>query len=312
MVAVLNVLFRVVPGTASRTHRDGHEQARDNGAHQHSAECFGAEEHAHQNRHHHRQQAGNHHFLDGSRSQHVHRLAVFGFRGAFHDAWYLAELAAHLFHDRTGCTANRFHGHGAKQVRNQPPDEQPDDHHRVAQVEADLVAVGFQLVGVVGKQHQRGQTGGADRVALGDRLGGVPHGVQWVGDFTHTAGQFGHFGNAASVVGDGAIGIQGDHNARHAQHGGGGHRHAVQTSQRVTGHDRHAHKQHGPGGGLHAHTDAGDDVGGMSRGGRLRHMLYRLVLGAGVVLGDPYHGSSQDQPHQSGCPQAQHTATVGH
>jgi hypothetical protein len=111
--------------------------------------------------------------------------AVFGLGRAFHDALDLAELAAHFDHHRAGSAAHGLHGHGAEQVGDQAANEQADDHHRVAQVEADGLAIGFQLVGVVGKQHQRGQAGGADGVALGHRLGGVAHGVQRVGDVAH-------------------------------------------------------------------------------------------------------------------------------
>jgi hypothetical protein len=44
-------------------------------------------------------------------------------------------------------------------------------------------------------------------------------------------GQFGHLGDAAGVVGDGAVGVQGHHDAGHAEHRRGGHRNAVQAGQ---------------------------------------------------------------------------------
>jgi hypothetical protein len=45
-------------------------------------------------------------------------------------------------------------------------------------------------------------------------------------------GQLGHLGDAAGVVGDGAVGVERDHDAGHAEHGGGGDRDAVQAGQR--------------------------------------------------------------------------------
>ena len=85
--------------------------------------------------------------------------------------------------------------------------EQPDDDLGVAQIKGDVLPKGIQLMGVVGKQHQRCQPGRANGVALGDCLGGVAHSVQRIGDVAHTGGQLGHFGNATGVVGDGAVGI---------------------------------------------------------------------------------------------------------
>jgi hypothetical protein len=159
--------------------------------------------------------------------------AVLGLGRAFHDALDLAELAAHFLHHRAGGTADGFHRHGAEQVGDQAADEQADDHLRVAEVEAGVMPRAFQRVRVVGKQHQRGEAGGADRVALGHRLGGVAHGVQRVGDVAHAAGQLGHLGDAAGVVGDRAVGVERDDDAGHAEHRGGGDRDAVQAGQRV-------------------------------------------------------------------------------
>ena len=148
---------------------------------------------------------------------------------------------------------------------------------------------------VVGKQHQRSQACGTDGVAFGHGLGGVAHGVQRVGDVPHAAGQFGHFGDAARVVGDGAISIQGHHNAGHAQHGHGSHGNAVQTSQCVGGPNGQADKHHRPGGGAHRHPQTGNDVGAMPRGRGLRDVLHGRVLRAGVELSDPNQRGRQHQ-----------------
>ena len=77
-----------------------------------------------------------------------------------------------------------------------------------------------QVLGVGGEQHQRGQAGGADGIALGHRLGGVADRVQRVGDLAHFLRQIGHFGDAAGVVGNRAIGIERHDHAGQRQHGG--------------------------------------------------------------------------------------------
>jgi hypothetical protein len=267
---VFDQLLGVVPGAAAGAHGDGDEQAGDDGAHQQAAQCLGTQRQADHDRHHHGQQRRHDHFLDGGGGQHVHGLAVFGLGRAFHDALDVAELAAHFHHHGAGGAAHGLHGHRTEQVGNQPANEQADDHHRVAQVKGDGLAIALQLVGVVGEQHQRGQAGRADGVALGHRLGGVAHGVQRVGDVAHGGGHLGHLGNAAGVVGDGAVGVQRHNDAGHAQHGGGGNGDAVQAGQVVGHDDGDTHKQHGPGGGAHGDAQAGNDVGAVAGRGGLR------------------------------------------
>ena len=61
----------------------------------------------------------------------------------------------------------------------------------------------LELIHVRGEKDYGGQTGRTDGVALGDSLGGVADCVQRIGDGTNGIIQFGHFGHAAGVVGDG-------------------------------------------------------------------------------------------------------------
>jgi hypothetical protein len=98
----------------------------------------------------------------------------------------------------------------------------------------NLVGVGgeeLQVLGVGGEQHQGAQAGRADRIALGDRLGGVAHRVERVGGDPHFARQAGHLGDAAGVVGHRAEGVEGDDEAGQRQHGGGGDGDAEQAGE---------------------------------------------------------------------------------
>ncbi len=150
-------------------------------------------------------------------------------------------------------------------------------------------------MGVVGEQHQGGQTGGTDGIALGDGLGGVAHGVQGIGDAADLLVQLGHLGDAAGVVRDGTEGIQGHDDAGHGEHGGGGDGDAVEARQLIAGPDGGAHDQHGGRGGFHGDAQTGDDVGGVPGLGCLGNVLHRLELGGRVVLGDDHHQGGQDQ-----------------
>jgi hypothetical protein len=127
--------------------------------------------------------------------------------------------------------------------------------------------VKWQRLGVVGEQHQRGETGGADGVALGDRLGGVADGVQRIGDVADLLVQTGHLGDAAGVVGDRAVGVQRDDDAGHAEHRGGGDGDAVEAASqwRARSPDRPpAPAPRWPS----SRRQTGDDVGAMTGGRR--------------------------------------------
>ena len=70
-----------------------------------------------------------------------------------------------------------------------------------------------------GEEQEGGERGRADGVALGQCLGGVAGGVQFVCLFTNGIRLVGHLDDAAGVVGDGAEGV-------HGQDVGGGREHA--------------------------------------------------------------------------------------
>ena len=313
VVAFLDVLLGVVPGAAAGGHRNRHEDTGDDRAHEHAAERLHARARTHQpveqhdddDWHQHRQQRRNNHFLDRRLGEHVHGLGIIRFGFAFHDAGNFLELAADLDHDRAGGATDRLHAHGAEQVRHHAADEQADDDRRIGKRELDELAGVLQFVGVVGEQHQRRETGGADGVALGHGLGGVADGVEWVGDGAHFLRQVRHFGNAAGVVGDRAIGVERDDDAGHAEHRGRGDGDAVQAAELIRAPDRQAHRQHRQRRRLHGHAQAGDDVGAVAGGRGLRDVAHRAVLGGGVVLGDDDHRRRERQADERGVVEVQ-------
>ena len=63
------------------------------------------------------------------------------------------------------------------------------------------------------EQHQRGEHGRADRVALGDGLRRVADRVERIGDVADVLGQLRHLGDAAGVVGDRAERVERDDQA---------------------------------------------------------------------------------------------------
>lgn len=74
-----------------------------------------------------------------------------------------------------------------------------------------------------------------------------------------------------------------------------------------------AHRHHRQRGGFHRDAESGDDVGAVAGGRGLCYVLHRLVLGAGVVLGDPHDQAGQDQADQRAAIQRHRSMhVVGH
>ena len=155
-----------------------------------------------------------------------------------------AELPPHFLDDCTGRAADGGHAERGEQIRQQAAEQQPDHDVRVVQREVELDALEvwmlcrgpgeeLQVLVIGGKQHQRAEAGRADRVALGDCLGGVADRIERVGRLTHVFRQAGHFGNAAGIVGDWTERIERNHHAREREHRGDGDGDAEQTGLRV-------------------------------------------------------------------------------
>ena len=237
----------------------------------------------------HRQHAGHHHFLDRRLGQKIDTGGVIRLSGAIHDARDFPELAAHLDDHLAAGAADRHHAQGAEQERQQSADEQPDDHIGVLQVEVDrqVREVMRQVLGIGGEQNQRRQSGGADGVTLGHRLGGIADRIQGIGGLADFFGQIRHFGDAPGVVGDRPEGIQGDDYSRQSQHGGGGDRQPEKPGADIGNDNTAAYHNHRHRGGFHGHRQALDDVGAVARVRGLGDALHRAVFGAGIVFGDP-------------------------
>ena len=149
-----------------------------------------------------------------------------------------------------------------------------------------LVGLHGQLLDERCEQHERGEHGGADRVALGDGLGRVADRVERVGDVADVLGQLGHLGDAAGVVGDRAERVERDDQAgqRQLRH----HRDAdaVDAAELVGDEDADRDHDRRCGGRLEALGEALDDVRGVTGLGRLRGAAHRAEAGRGVVVGD--------------------------
>ena len=289
--AVLDQLLGVVPRAAAGGHRDGQEEAGHDRADEQAAEHL-VRDQADDDRDHDRDQRRDPHLLERALRDDVDALRVLGPRGALHDPRDLAELAAHLLHDLGAGAADGLHRERGEQVRHDPADQEPDEHPRVRDRERDVDRLARvrglrdQLVRVGVEEHQRGEAGRADRVALGDGLRGVADRVERIGDAAHRLGHVRHLGDAARVVGDRPEGVERDDHAGQREHRDGRQRDAGDVAELVGDEDADADHEHRRRRGLHRLREARDDVRRVAGRRGLRDALDRPPARARVVLGD--------------------------
>ena len=101
-------------------------------------------------------------------------------------------------------------------------------------------ASGDELRGQLERGHQRHgcESGRADGEAFADRGRGVPHRVELIGTLADFFGQLRHLGDAAGVIGDRSIRVDGKLNADGGEHAETGEGNAVETGLPIRHHDR--------------------------------------------------------------------------
>ena len=169
-----------------------------------------------------------------------------------------------------------------------PADEETGDDVRVVEREHRVDPRVDEAAGVLVEEDQRREPGRADRVALRDGLRRVADRVERIGHAAHRLRHVRHLGDAAGVVGDGAVRVERDDQAAHRELGHHGDADPVDVAagDLVGGDDAagdHDHRQRRR---LHALGEAGDDVRRVAGRRRLGDLLHRAPAAAGVVLGD--------------------------
>ena len=193
-----------------------------------------------------------------------------------------AELAAHFPDHRHGGAADGVDRHGAEDERQHGADEQAGHDVGVGNIDRGDTGRGH----VRGEQRQRGQRRGADGKALADGGGGVTDGVEPVGAGADFRRQFAHLGDAAGVVGDGAVSVDRQLDAGVGQHADGGDCDTKQAGKLVRAEDGRCDENGRPKRGVHAVAEPGNDVRGCAGDRLFADGDDWFLVDAGVVFRD--------------------------
>ena len=223
-------------------------------------------------------------------------IFVIGFACAEQDPFIAGELCAHFEDDALGALSDGGHGEGGEEEGEHGAYEHADEDDGVRdgkgelKVEAVLGDEGLYLDVERGEQCEGGEHGGADGEAFARGGGGIAEGVEGVGASADGFVHAGHLGDAARVVGDGAVGVGGECDAEGREHTDGGDadaEHAVFAASEgvVRAEDGGGDDEDGREGGEHAEGGAVDDDGACAALRGFGEFSGRGIGSAGEKLG---------------------------
>ena len=238
----------------------------------------------------------------------------------FHDAGDLLELTADFHNDGLRRALHSAHGERGEDEREHRADEETDQNGGAREREVqNLFRVVLHDVDVGDEQRKSGQRSRADRKALAGSGRGVAQRVESVGALADFLGETGHLGDAAGVVGHGAVSVGRESDAERGEHADAGDADAVQTLVEglgeVTGavNDRlgaargkvadengGSNDQNGGQRGLETEGDAADDDRGRAGLGSRGELPGGLIGVGGVILGEVADGAAADQTAEDG------------
>ena len=330
VVPVLDDLLRVVPRATGVGQEDGHEGTAGDRPGEEARERPDAQTESDDDRGQGGEQARGGELGERVARADVDDPRVLGLFGALHDPGVLTELTAHLVDDRARGHGDRVDRQARKQEDDRGAEEQADEHARRDDLGVDHeLEVGDLLgrdapfvdgrqgtspgIGVAAEEGGRGEHGGRDGDALGDRLGRVADRVELGEHLSRlTIDVTGHLGDALRVVRDRAKGVHGDDDPDGRQQSAAGERDEEEAEDDGGAAEQEGEVDaHGDGHDLvdrrlEAQADPRQDHGGGAGLGRAGDVHRRALVGAGVVAGHPQdhrgEDDAEDDREQGGAP----------
>ena len=211
-VALLNVLFCIIPGASGIAHKYGHSKTCDRDPAKESYDSLAAQDQSGEDGNNDCKKRGNDHLAKGAPGADSNTSGVVRIRSPFHDSLDLAELTPYLADYALGGYLDGAHGIGSEDKGQHGADKEADKYLGVGQREIhQLFPRGGELVVGNGdvryQQGKRCQRGGSDGKTLAGSGRCVAERVQSVRALTNDFRKTGHLSDATRVVRHRTIGI---------------------------------------------------------------------------------------------------------
>ena len=257
-VAFFNILFSVIPCTASIRHHQRQHHATNQSTTKESTQCFCTKTKADHRWCTNREYTRKNHPSQCCSGCNLHTTRVIGLAGTFKQTGNFTKLPTNFLDHVKRRGTHRTHGDSANQKREDAADKHTHQHHRVTDIEAELRILKFNGLNKCSNDCKRCQTCSTDRKTLTDCSSGVTNFIKTICDlagfFTHAS----HLCNTASVVCNRTIGIDRHSNTYSGEHTYRSNTNTVQTNQRACSKDNHAECQHWYHNRLHTQREAGN------------------------------------------------------
>ena len=284
VIAAFDVFLRVIPRAAGIRHKDCQNDAGNRRADQKTAQNRTRRiEETGDDRRQNGDNPGQYHLFDGSFRRNIDAFFVIGLNAffAFQEAGDFFELTPDFDDHVLGAAADGEHGERAEPEGQNAADEETDDDERVHCIDRRQ----FHDLRIGDKKRERRQSGRTDGETFADCGRRIADAVEFIGAFADFFFQTAHFGNAAGIVGNRAIGVDRKLNARRREHAQRSERDAVKTRAKIRKRDRDANQEDGNNRRNHADRKTADDVrrrpcrrsfgNGFDRFIRIRRIIFR-------------------------------------
>ena len=213
------------------------------------------------------------HFLQRGHGRDRDAARVVGATGAIHEARNGAKLPPYFFDHAERGAADGLHRVRREKEREHAANQEPRENERRQNVEGVHVGTSQERR----EERERRENRAADGETLADRGRGVAGGVERVRALANFRGEMGHLCDAAGVVGNGPIGVDGKADRDRRDHADGGHRDAVHAGQVERDVDGDRERDYRDERRLVTEREPVDDVRRRTGSGRVRDLADGLV-----------------------------------
>mmetsp|Transcript_25935 Transcript_25935/g.62470 ORF Transcript_25935/g.62470 Transcript_25935/m.62470 type:complete len:437 (+) Transcript_25935:522-1832(+) len=205
-------------------------------------------------------------------------------------------LATHFLNHGVSSHSDGLHSHGTEPVWDHSPDKQPGELKRLKEIDRGKT----NSVNKRTKERERNHSSRGDGKTLSNGSSGVTGGIKLVGALSYVLWESRHLGNTSGIVGDGAIGINGETNSEGGKDTQCRHCNPKHVGKVVRDEDVERQKHDREDTALVAEGKSVDDIRSCAAlGAGERNILHWLVRIRGVVFSKLSNGKSRPKSRRN-------------